>query len=215
MDLLRRLLGIGGDRSANAAKRWVVLDTETTGIDPDRDALLAIGAVAVGDDGIRAEDSFEVVLRHTGTPDAANVAVHGLGRAALLAGVPAGVALGEFRAWVQDAPCVAFHSDFDRRVLARAAGLGGVPAVSGPWLDLAPLAAALRPDVPRKGTGALDDWLVAYGIDCAGRHNAASDALAAAELLLRLRVAAAAQGAVGFAALVALGRYRRWLGTQR
>lgn len=215
IDFLRRLFVRAEDRAAEAARRWVVLDTETTGIDPDRDALLAIGAVAVDDDGVRVDDSFEVVLRHTGATDAANVALHGLGREALGAGVPAGVALNAFREWVDGAPCVAFHCDFDRRVLVRAARLASVPALAGPWLDLAPLAAVLRPDVPRKGTGALDDWLTAYGIDCVGRHNAASDALAAAELLLRLRVAAAAQRATGFAGLVSLARHRRWLATHR
>jgi DNA polymerase-3 subunit epsilon len=210
MDFLRRLFA--ADQVANAAQRWVVLDTETTGIDPDQDALLAIGAVAVDEEGIRAEDSFEVVLRHTGATDAANVALHGLGRAALSTGVPGAVALREFHEWVNGAPCVGFHADFDRRVLARAARLWDVSAVSGPWLDLAPLAAALRPEVPRKGSGALDDWLAEYGIVCPARHNAASDAFAAAELLLRLKAAAAAQGTVGFERLAALARHRRWLG---
>lgn len=192
-----------------------MLDTETTGIDPARDALLAIGAVTVDDEGIRTADSFEIVLRHTGATDAANVVVHGLGRAALDAGVPGTAALQAFREWVDAAPCVGFHADFDRLVLARAAELGDVAPLPGPWLDLAPLAAALTPEVPRKGNGTLDEWLAAYGVACPGRHNAASDALAAAELLLRLRTVAAAQGAVGFDQLATLARQRKWLGANR
>ncbi len=214
MDFLRRWFAT--DRGTRLAKRWVVLDTETTGIDPDHDALLAIGAVAVDeDDGVRADDSFEIVVRHVGSTPACNVVVHGLGRETLEAGVPATDALCAFRAWVAGAPCAAFHADFDRRVLSRAATLAGAPQFAGPWLDLAPLAAALRPEVPRKGTGSLDDWLTAYGIDCPGRHNAASDAFAAAELLLRLKAEAAVQGGVGFGRLTALGRHRRWLGAHR
>lgn len=202
-------------RPVREPSRWVVLDTETTGIDPARDALLAIGAVAVDVEGIRTADSFEIVLRHTGATDAANVVVHGLGRAVLGAGVPADVALDAFREWVDGAPCVGFHADFDRLVLARAAQRSDVPTVSGPWLDLAPLAAALTPEIPRKGNGTLDEWLAAYGLVCPGRHNAANDALAAAELLLRLRTVAAAQGAVGFDQLATLARHRKWLGSHR
>ena len=166
---------------------------------------------ALDEEGIRVEDSFEIVVRHDGPVSAANVVVHGVARDALAAGVPAVEALQVFHRWAAGAPCVAFHADFDRRVLARAAELAEAPAVDGGWLDLAPLAAALSPDVARRGTGALDDWLSAYGIACPGRHNAASDAIASAELLLRLRAKAATQGAVGFKQLVALAGHRRWL----
>ena len=55
------------------------------------------------------------------------------------------------------------------------------------WLDLAPLAGALVPEAYRYGGRSLDDWLAAFGIECTIRHNAAADALATAELLLRLR----------------------------
>ena len=199
-------------REAHDAWRWVVIDTETTGLDPDADALLAIGGVGVDARGIRAEDSFEVVVRHAGSLDAANVVVHGLGRETLDSGVPAGVALDALQRWTNGAPCIGFHSEFDRRVLDRAAKLAGMPRVAGPWLDLAPLAALLHPEVLNKGSGALDDWLAALQIVCASRHNAASDALASAELLLALRSLAAMQGARRFDELVALTRSGRWLG---
>lgn len=206
--MLRRLLE---QRRHAKAMRWVVVDTETGGLDPDRDALLAIGGVAVDDAGILASDSFEVVVRHAGSLASSNVVVHGLGREAVASGVAPADALRALSAWVADAPCIGFHADFDRRVLSRAARLAAVPDVKGPWLDLEPLGAALAPDVAREGTGALDDWLHAYGIACPARHNAASDAFAAAELLLRLRALAARHGSIGFDRLATLARQRRWL----
>jgi DNA polymerase-3 subunit epsilon len=42
--------------------RFVVLSTITTGLDFERDVVLAIGAVAVQDNAIQINDSFEVVL---------------------------------------------------------------------------------------------------------------------------------------------------------
>ena len=75
---LRRWLARERDAPEEDA-RWVVLDTETTGLDPERDHLLAIGAVAVDAAGIRIGDSFESVLLTEGVGTAANVVVHGIG----------------------------------------------------------------------------------------------------------------------------------------
>ena len=72
-------------------------------------------------------------------------------------------------------------------MLGRALAAQGLPDDRRPWLDLAPLAGALVPEAYRYGGRSLDDWLAAFGIECAIRHNAAADALATAELLLRLR----------------------------
>lgn len=71
-------------RAADGA-RAVVLDVETSGLDPEHDDLLAIAAVGVERRGggvvIRPGDSFEVVLgRDTGAPpDKANILLHGIG----------------------------------------------------------------------------------------------------------------------------------------
>ena len=93
----------------------------------------------------------------------------------------------------------------------RAAALAKVPLPERPWLDLAPLAAALAPDKQKKGGGALDDWLVAFGIECPVRHNAAADALATAELLLHMRARAAKQGRTDFASLLKVAKQQKWL----
>jgi hypothetical protein len=63
----------------------------------------------------------------------------------------------------------------------------------------------------RKRAASLDDWLGAYRIECLSRLNAAADAWSTAELLLRLRADAAAQGARGFDALCRVARHEKWL----
>jgi DNA polymerase-3 subunit epsilon len=212
MTFLARWLGRRISRAAkDAAGRWVVVDTETSGLDPETDRLLGIGAVAVDGHGIQPDDSFEVVLGGDPAGDAANIVVHGIGHGAQREGMHGPDALAAFRAWVAEAPLVAFHADFDRAVLRRAYAGAGMPAAETPWLDLAPLAAALVPKAARYGGHSLDDWLAVFGIECTIRHNAAADALATAELLLRLRALAAAEGARGFAALQKIARQRKWL----
>ena len=194
-------------------ERWVVLDTETSGLDPVNDRLLAIGAVAVDRTGIRLDDSFEVVLRSDFAGDKDNVVIHGIGHEAQRLGVPAAEALNAFSSFVANAPCVGFHSEFDQIALAQCANAVGVPLSLRHWLDLAQLAAALVPESHRRGKRSLDDWLAKFDIDVVARHTAAGDALATADLLLRLRAMAAAQRVSGFAGLVRLSQQHRWLGS--
>jgi DNA polymerase-3 subunit epsilon len=210
---LSRWLGFWRALPAVQSDRWVVLDTETSGLDPDRDRLIAIGAIAVDDGGVLPGDSFEVVLQSDTGSSAQNIVLHGIGRGAQANGVPAASALASFRDWAGDAPRIGFHVDFDRVVLARAFAQAGINDLPCPWLDLAPLAAALEPRANRYGAHSLDDWLAAFGIDCTVRHNAAADALATAELLLRLQSMAAKQGARGFGGLARVARQKKWLGT--
>ena len=206
----RRWLGRDRD-AADPVSRCIVVDTETSGLDIDSDVLLAIGGVAVDPAGVVAGDSFEVVVRNAAGSSKENIEVHGIGRQAQAAGVPADEAMRAFAEWAGGAPGVAFHAPFDRAILARAARQAGVPLAERPWLDLAPLGAALYPPDPKKPPLGLDAWLDRFGIDCAGRHHAAGDALATAELYLRLRVEARREGARDFAGLLKLARQQRWL----
>ena len=223
----RRWCGLRGPRwwpggwgaGVQAPPRWVVLDVESSGLDPARDRLLAIAAVAVevapGRPHIACADSFEVLLGHpaaqaAGAPvDKANILVHGLGVGAQARGTAPVQALQAFEAWVAGAPCVGFHVDFDRVLIERAfrQHLGRVPGWQ--WLDLEPLAALSRPGAPRQP---LDGWLADYGIPCAARHQAAADALATAELLLRLWPFLTRERATTFEACRRLAARRRWLG---
>ena len=212
-DRVRDRLGAWFARADKGSERWVVVDTETSGLDPERDALLAIGAVAVDGEGIRVADSFEVVLRNQAAGDAANVVIHGIGYGAQREGVPLADALPAFAAYVGAAPCIGFHTGFDRAVLERALAAANAGPMAVPWLDVAELAAALHPEQHNRGNRSLDDWLTRYAIDTASRHSAAGDALATAELLLRLRAVAAGQGSRGFGALARMARQHRWLGT--
>ena len=47
------------DKKSN---RYVIISTETTGLNPDKDVILSIGAFAVVDDSIFIGDSFEATL---------------------------------------------------------------------------------------------------------------------------------------------------------
>ena len=44
------------------SNRYVILNTETTGLNPKKDVILSFGAIGVVDDVIRIGDNFEVVI---------------------------------------------------------------------------------------------------------------------------------------------------------
>lgn len=195
--------------------RWIVLDVESSGLDPKRDRLLAIAAIAVHTDHhpprIALGDSFEVVLRQdVQVADKRNILLHGIGVGAQRQGMPRKDALLAFEQFIGASPLVAFHAAFDEMLILRAfdAELGRRPP--NPWLDLEPLAAVLHPKVRARS---LDEWMAQMGIHCAVRHQAAADTLATAELLQKLWPAALREmrGKVTFAGASHVAAQRRWL----
>ena len=170
-------------------RRWIVLDVETSGLDPYSDRLLAIAAVAleVSPDferiAIVIGDSFEAVLKQQLPSSKDNILVHHIGAQAQSEGRPPLEVLNEFQAWVGQCPLLAFHSAFDEAMLGRAYALAGLKQLQNEWLDIEPLAkiTGVNPSLR-----ALDDWLGHFGIECAVRHQAAADTFATAELLMRL-----------------------------
>jgi DNA polymerase-3 subunit epsilon len=205
--------------AGDAGRRWVFLDVETSGLDARRDRLIAVAAVAVHwvpvasvlEPRIAIGDSFEAVLRDEHAPvDKANILVHGIGVGTRRLGVEPRLALTSFEQWAGDAPLVAFHAAFDQAMLGRAMHAVLGRKLGNEWLDLAPLASVLLPDVKAQ---ALDDWLDHFGLRCAARHQAAADTLVTAELFLRLwpilrRQAGAAPALQGARRLAA---QKRWL----
>lgn len=211
MSWLQRLLRRG---PALDDARWIVLDVESSGLDASRDRLLAIAALAVRVDGARAAialgDSFEIVLRsESATTDKANILVHGIGVGAQRAGVEPAEALAAFERYVGASPLVAFHAAFDRTLIERGFDALG-RRLANPWLDIAPLAEVLHPQV---GARSLDEWMQHFGIVCAVRHQAAADTLATAELLLKLWPALLRElPRPRFGAVARLAASRRWVG---
>jgi DNA polymerase III subunit epsilon len=209
---LARLLGVGhpDDALPPRALRWVVVDCESSGLDPERDRLLSIGAVAVREGRVAHADAFGAVLRQAQASAVPNILVHGIGAEAQLGGSDPAGALDEFARFVAGAPLVAFHAPFDQALLGRA--MAANPRQWKPrWLDLAQLAPALYPQRAKSCTS-LDDWLAAFAIGHPARHEAMADAYATAQLLLVLLAEAGRQGLSSAGELFALARARRWLG---
>ena len=195
-------------RTPLAAARWVVVDCETSGLNPKQDRLLSVAAVEVAAERIAAGRAYAAVLQQQEPSRVDNILVHGLGGEAQLGGDPAPQVLRQLTVFMNDAIPVAFHASFDKAVLARAFAQAGVPAKRRRWLDLALLAPVLFPD--RKAQD-LDSWLAAFAIECAARHEALGDAYATAQLLLVMLGKARSEGIATVEALIRLASSAAWL----
>jgi DNA polymerase-3 subunit epsilon len=199
--------------SAPDAQRWIVLDVETTGLDPQSDRLLCVAALAVhfSDQGpsLHAHDSFEVVLRQEAMAASHdNVLLHGIGWGQQRQGMPAAEALQRLHDWVGTSPMLAYHAGFDRAVLRRASQIERMRPPRWPWLDLAD---ALPAAFPALQASSLDAWMRALGVQCARRHQAAADVWATAQLLLKAWPHWQRQGLNSWPDLTRQAEQIRWL----
>ncbi len=192
--------------------RWVVLDVETSGLDPRQDRLLAIAAVCIhlnDDQSLKIDifDSFEAVLKQDLASDKDNILLHGIGAQAQMMGEDPQQVLKNFERWVGDAPLLAFHAAFDESMIQRAYQYQLGYKLKNAWIDVEPLVSASYPEVKARS---LDQWMSHLGIECAVRHQAAADTFATAELILqiwpRLRPLAATIDSIE-----KLARESRWL----
>jgi DNA polymerase-3 subunit epsilon len=196
-------------------ERLVVVDVETSGLDPLSDRVLAVAALALRGARIDWADSFECVLQQQMPSSKANILLHGIGARMQREGLPPEQALAAFVDWVASAPLVGFHSAFDKAMLDRACKRFVGRTLAGPWLDLAQLAPVVVHGVKHPG---LDAWLAHFGLEVAVRHQAASDVIATAELLQALlpharRELGLAPGAPCPAArLIKLAAQAKWIG---
>jgi DNA polymerase III subunit epsilon len=182
---LKRLFG---QTSAINQKRWVVLDVETSGLDPREDRLLAIAAVCIHLNEVQSLkidifDSFEAVLKQDLASDKDNILLHGIGAQAQMTGEDPQQVLRNFEQWVGDAPLLAFHAAFDESMIQRAYQYQLGSKLKNAWIDVEPLVSASYPEVKARS---LDQWMGHLGIECAVRHQAAADTFATAELMLQI-----------------------------
>jgi DNA polymerase-3 subunit epsilon len=201
-----------GPPSAQALQdaRFVVLDVETSGLNPYRDRLLSIGAIAVHNGTIHVRDAFEAVLRQDIASDHQNILVHGIDGTTQLSGRDARAVLLDFIGYAGNAPVVGYHVDFDRITIERAVQRMFGLELLNDWVDLARIVPALFPDQASRGNG-LDYWLSEFSIENFARHDAMADALAAAQLLLVAMSQAASAGVANYGALKRLDEECHWL----
>lgn len=194
-----------------ADSRWVVLDLETSGLDPKQDRIVEIGGVALHDGAVDLTDYFQRINAEGSGLSHENRALHGVTAAEQRDGAPLARALDDLLAWMRGAPLVGFHTRFDigflRPALASHFDVRTAQQFGARHLDLAVIAPSVFPHIKARGLG---EWTMALRLPVRRQHRALADALATAHLLQRV-VAALPAGERHFDALKARESDRRWL----
>lgn len=179
--------------------REIVLDTETTGLDPmGGDRIVEVGAVEILN-GIPSGRTFHRYVNPERAMSADALAVHGIGDA-FLADKPVFSAIVDaFLAFIRDDPLVIHNAAFDVGFLNMELGRTGRPPIQpGRVIDTLALARRKHPG----GSNSLDALCQRYGIDNARRtkHGALLDAEILAEVYLELSGGRQAAFALGVGA---------------
>jgi len=178
------------DETAIDKVRFVVLDSETTGLNPRVDSIITIGAVSVQNGEIFLDDSFEVLLKLSRNTSA--VTVHGITRDESRRGMEEPEALEKFLDYLKDGVIVGHHIGHDIATFNAAYERHWGFQMLNRSLDTMNLTLHLekagafsgRPPIREFTLDALCDM---FGVIPHDRHTAGGDAFITAQVFLRLR----------------------------
>lgn len=164
--------------AAGCPTQLLILDTETTGLDPEQDHCIEVGAILfhVPTRAVLTQLSF--LLPCESNPAAP---INGIPAAVTRLSQPWDNALAYFRALVEAADVIVAHNaSFDRQWFGR----GVLPALAKPWLcsmeDLRwPAERQLR------ATPSVRDLALAYGVPVWAAHRALTDCIYLAQVFSR------------------------------
>ena len=169
--------------------RFVVVDLETTGLNPATDAIVAIGAVGVVGGDILLDDAFSALLKvERNTPA---VTVHGVTRDQSRQGLDEPAALERFLNYLKDGVIVGHHIGHDVTAVNAACHRHWGFSLFNRSLDTMDVTLHLerhgafsgRPPIRRFTLDALCEM---FGVVPHDRHTAAGDAFITAQVFQRL-----------------------------
>jgi DNA polymerase-3 subunit epsilon/CBS domain-containing protein len=179
----------GGPDLATLAARFVAVDLETTGLDPRRDAIVALAAIPFVE---REPQPGLVTLVQPGRAiPPASTAIHGITDEMVAAAPPVRPALGALEDALGGDVLVGHGIEFDLAMIGRARRTHRLPPLRNRALDTMRLALALHRDLTDPG---LDAVAARLGVPVNGRHTARGDAIAAGRILLALLPGLSAHG---------------------
>ena len=191
----------------------IVVDCETTGLDPRRDRIISIGAVRTHGARIYAQVNLDTLIDPAIAIPRTSTAIHGIDNAMVQGAPEIGTGLGYLERVSGNCVVIGHNIGFDLAILA-AESRRCSKSWSTPFsLDTGHLVAVLEPDLHSLD---LDAVCRHFGVAVGGRHTALGDALSAAELFTRIVPLLEDRGVVTLGdAFAFAGRARRTRSEQR
>jgi len=169
--------------------RFVVIDLESTGLDPKRDKMISVAGVGMDAEAIFIADRFEEILPVA--YNTASVTVHGITREESVSGRDEASVVADFFHWLGDGIIVGHHIQHDLSLLNISLEAHGMPPLPHLAIDTMEAYHALQ----EKGGFASHTGQKDYSLDALcerfqmlphDRHTASGDAFLTAQIFLRL-----------------------------
>ncbi|WP_373516291.1 PolC-type DNA polymerase III [Pricia sp.] len=168
--------------------RFVVFDTESTGLDIENDRILSIGALSLRNNTIPVNQSFEVYL-YQHFYHAKNIAVHGILEEESKPRITELEAIQLALAFIGNSVLVAHHAGFDRAMIDQALRRHGLPKLKNKFLDTSALykrTLIASPLLQKQEQYSLDELAEKFDIPTTDRHTALGDAYITAIAFLKI-----------------------------
>jgi DNA polymerase-3 subunit epsilon len=184
---------------------FVVLDTETTGLNPKKDYILSFGAIKIKGYKMKVNSALELYL-DSPLSNKESIQIHEIlyhDQA-----FPLKEFAKDFLTYIGSDIIVGHHIGFDIAMLEKALMPFGLKKLKNPVIDTLALSMRLEkgphydPALGSPGEYALDSLCERYGIPLDDRHTAAGDAFLTAQLLMRLLKIAEQKGIKNFGSLI-------------
>ena len=165
---------------------FVVFDTETTGLRPEAgDRVVSLAGVRVRGGQVRPHEVFDTLVDPGRSVPPESVRIHGITDERLIGAPPMATVLPTFLQFAGGAVLVGHEASFDLRFLEPELRRLGLPSLTAthPIVDTRLLSRSLHGPGEAHTLEAVAERL---GVTVTGRHSALGDALATAEVLVRL-----------------------------
>ncbi|MBT8316092.1 MAG: 3'-5' exonuclease [Lutibacter sp.] len=163
--------------------RFVVFDTETTGLETSTDRILSIGAVGVFNNIIDVSDNFEVYIRQSNFK-AETVEIHGILKEGNLVKLNEDEAIEQFINYIGNNVLVAHHTAFDIEMINTSLKRMNLPKLKNKNIDTGILYKKL--DGRKDKHYSLDVLCDEFDIPKHDRHTASGDAFITSILFLKI-----------------------------
>ena len=162
----------------------VVIDTETTGLDPRKARVIELAGVRLSGGKLAGDGAFRQLLRPGAEKiPAETTRIHGIDDAMVAQSPPFADAWPDFHRFLGQAMVIGHTVGFDLAVLKRECDLAGLPWLRPRTLDTRLLAQIAAPELAGYTLENLAAWL---GVVVADRHSALGDAATTARVFLAL-----------------------------
>lgn len=161
----------------------LVLDTETTGLDPRKARVVEVAIVRLAGGRLDAGAAFRSLMQPGKPIPKAATRIHGIDDAAVASAPPFADVWPELSRLVDGTIVIGHSIGYDLAVLGRECERAGLAWTSPRALDVRLLAEVAAPDLPDYALESLAAWLEA---EPGERHSAVGDALTAGRIFLGL-----------------------------